>query len=536
MNPIHRGRVIAGKYRLEACRARGGMGSVWVARHVLLGTPLALKFIEPRFASSPEARGRFEREAKTVALLQGTHVAHIHDYGVEDGTPYIAMELLQGEDLNARLTREGRLPVAAAVHIVHQVAKVLRRAHETGIIHRDLKPGNIFLVASDDDEVIVKVLDFGVAKATKALGPHSDPTKSGTLVGSPRYMSPEQARGVKELDHRSDLWSLGVIAFRMLTGELPFPGTEIGDVILKICTEPAPVPSRLVFGLSPEIDRFFVRALERDPDKRFQSAREMAQAFAAAAGQAPPSSPAAIDLLARRTAGGAGEPATSSDPSNDAQAEQAAVIHSFQSANTTVDALIPASMAEVERTLPSYLREEEPVSCPPDAPPPFTLPFVELDPPHEMGVALSNAPGPSLDRPHLFMATAAGEALRARVGWGVTGAAAASLVLGGFLLVFQPARSGSSPAALWEADGAGNVDQAQGSTGDGAASVTACAAASAANIDAPSCPAVARALPPPAATGSAAPAGSAGSPANARPAAEQSSPRRRGRGKAVLGI
>ena len=272
------GRVIASRYRLERPLAQGGMGSVWVARHLQLDSTLAIKFIEAQLAQLPEARGRFEREAKVAAQLQGPNLVQIHDYGVDDDTPYMVMEYLQGEDLYARLNREKRLSLEAVADIVVQVARVLRRAHEAGIVHRDLKPGNVFLVRGedDDDDDLVKVLDFGLAKVPRSTSA-DEMTQTGTLLGSPRYMSPEQARAMKNIDHRSDLWSLAVIAFRAITGALPFPGDEIADVLVKICAEPAPTPSSIDPALSPAIDRFFARAFQHDPAKRFQSARELSR-------------------------------------------------------------------------------------------------------------------------------------------------------------------------------------------------------------------------------------------------------------------
>jgi serine/threonine-protein kinase len=194
------------------------------------------------------------------------------------------MELLQGEDLGARLRRTPRLGLAETVTIFVQAAKALRLAHEAGIIHRDLKPGNIFLARSDDEEV-VKLLDFGVAKAVTNL--LEETTRTGELLGSPGYMSPEQARGYKQIDARSDLWSMGVILFRMLTGVKPFTGQSLGDVIVKICVEPIPTPRQYAPDLPPAIDRFFVKALARDPARRFQSAREMAAELSVAAGVMP---------------------------------------------------------------------------------------------------------------------------------------------------------------------------------------------------------------------------------------------------------
>ena len=279
---VAEGRVVARKYRLERPLARGGMGEVWIARHLQLDTAVAVKFMDPSFAASSDARARFEREAKSSAQLRSPYVATVHDYGVEDDTPYIVMELLDGEDLSARLRREGRLTLTATTTIVTQVCRALRRAHEMGIVHRDLKPGNVFLARHDEEE-IVKVLDFGIAKAAR-LTFGGEATKTGSLIGSPHYMSPEQSRSTKQVDHRSDLWSLGVIAFRALTGQLPFRGDDLIDVLVRVCTDPIPVPSHLAPHLGIKVDQFFERALARDSAARFQNAREMAEAFAALSG------------------------------------------------------------------------------------------------------------------------------------------------------------------------------------------------------------------------------------------------------------
>ncbi|KYG03916.1 hypothetical protein BE21_49435, partial [Sorangium cellulosum] len=261
--------------------ARGGMGAIWVARHVQLDAAVAIKLMAPEYAASSTARARFEREARAAAQLKIPNVVHVHDYGIEGETPFLVMELLDGEDLETRLAREGRLSMAATLSVVAQVCKALRRAHEMGIIHRDLKPANLFLARQDDEE-IVKVLDFGIAKAQGALLAGKE-TKTGTLVGSPYYMSPEQVRRSKTLDWRSDLWSVGVIAYRCVTGRLPFPGEEIGEVFVAICTEDVPLASSLAPELGPEVDRFFSRAFMREPERRFQSASELAEAFSAAA-------------------------------------------------------------------------------------------------------------------------------------------------------------------------------------------------------------------------------------------------------------
>ena len=270
------GIVISGKYRLKEVLATGGMGSVWSAHHQKLDSTVAIKFMDPVLAGSDEARGRFEREAKAAAKLRSPHVVQVLDYGVEEDTPFIVMELLEGEDLRSRIKTRGHLGLSEAATILKHACKALRLAADAGIVHRDLKPGNIFLARSGDDEV-AKILDFGVAKATRSAV--SDNTSTGVLLGSPHYMSPEQARGL-ELDPRSDLFSMGVILFMMVTGERPFSGEDVGDIIVRICTEPVPAASSIQPELPEEFDRFFERALARDRAKRFQSAQAMAAEFA----------------------------------------------------------------------------------------------------------------------------------------------------------------------------------------------------------------------------------------------------------------
>jgi eukaryotic-like serine/threonine-protein kinase len=306
------GVVIAGKFRLEDVIGRGGMGSVWSARHVQLDMPVALKFMDP-LGDTPDARLRFEREAKAAALIRTPHVVQIIDHGIDGDTPYIAMELLEGEDLGARLRRDRRLSLAATSRILSQIAKALRRAHEAGVIHRDLKPSNVFLARVDDEEV-VKVLDFGVAKIRLAGAIESQATQAGVVFGSPSYMSPEQARGVRLLDHRTDLWSLSVILFRALTGEKPFAGDTIADLVVKLCIDPIPVASTINPGLPRDVDGFFERAFARDIEQRFPSAMAMAAELAAIAGETSPSLMSFAGLLPPRDFGLAVAPAPGVGP------------------------------------------------------------------------------------------------------------------------------------------------------------------------------------------------------------------------------
>jgi serine/threonine-protein kinase len=251
------------------------MGSVWVAEHLTLHSLVAVKLIEPRVASNPDSIARFVREARAAAALRSPHVVQILDHGVDDGTPYIVMELLEGESLAARLARLGRLAPIETARILTQVGRAVARAHDAGIIHRDLKPDNIFLVANDDEE-LAKVLDFGVAKAppqsfeTSGVG-----TQEGAFVGTPAYMSPEQAEGMPDIDWRSDLWSLGVIAFECVVGRRPFVSEGLGGLVMKICSRPLPVPSRLA-SVPEGFDAWFARACARDADHRFTDAKEQA--------------------------------------------------------------------------------------------------------------------------------------------------------------------------------------------------------------------------------------------------------------------
>lgn len=284
--------LVAGKYRLTRLLGRGGMGSVWEGVHNTLGTRVACKFIEAEYADSDEARSRFENEARAAASLRSKHVVEVYDHGVtNDGRPYIVMEFLQGEPLDKRLEHSGRLTLAEAASVITHVARALAKAHGAGIVHRDLKPENIFLVWDDEDSAdIAKVVDFGIAKFTDKSAGISSSTRTGSVLGTPYYMSPEQARGLRSVDYRSDLWSLGVITFRCVTGRLPFEGEALGDLLVKLCTAPVPVPSQLLPGLPPAFDAWMAQALSRDPDARFADARAMAQALtqvAAGAGPGP---------------------------------------------------------------------------------------------------------------------------------------------------------------------------------------------------------------------------------------------------------
>ena len=302
--------VVAGRFRLISLLGRGGMGSVWRATHLGLDIPCAVKFIEGDLASVPEAQARFEREAKAAAQLRSPHVVQILDHGVFEGTPYIAMELLEGEDLGKRLARLGRLSARDLYTIMSQVCRALARAHAVGIVHRDLKPDNIFIVR-DDDREIVKVLDFGIAKS-QSMDLSSGNTKTGALLGTPYYMSPEQAQGIKQVDFRTDLWALAVICFQALTGRLPFESDALGDLLVRIIVAPLPVPSQ-VGPVPPGFDTWWAKASSRDPRARFESAKELSDSLALVCGVTNPGPPiepttGAVRVPPIATTGGIGSP------------------------------------------------------------------------------------------------------------------------------------------------------------------------------------------------------------------------------------
>lgn len=279
--------LVAGKYKLTRLLGRGGMGSVWEGVHASLGNRVACKFIEPEFVGSADAVTRFENEARAAASLRSKHVVDVYDHGVmPDGRPYIVMEFLEGEPLDVRIDKVGALSLPQAATIVLQVSRALSRAHKVGIVHRDLKPENVFLVWDDEDKTdIAKVVDFGIAKFTDSEASGiSSATKTGSILGTPYYMSPEQARGLKNLDARSDNWSLGVIAYQALTGTRPFDGEAIGDLLVKICTADPLPPSQLNPNLPPGLDEWMKRALNRDPALRFQDVTEMAESLVTVAG------------------------------------------------------------------------------------------------------------------------------------------------------------------------------------------------------------------------------------------------------------
>ena len=276
---ISAGMLIADRYRLEEPLVRGAMGTIWRAEHVGLKAPVAVKFLDSVLLGDQEMRGRFLQEARSAAAVRSAHVVQVFDSGTEDGVPYIVMELLEGESLEQRLNERGLLSPAELRKIFGEVARALGKAHSLGVVHRDLKPANIFLAREGPYE-ITKLVDFGIAKVrSEALAFTQAGTRVGTLLGTPQYMSPEQARGSGAVDYRTDLWALAIVACECLTGRCPFSGKTVGDLTVQICTERPTAPSQLG-DVPPGFDSWFFKATGKAPGQRFKSIAAMEMALA----------------------------------------------------------------------------------------------------------------------------------------------------------------------------------------------------------------------------------------------------------------
>jgi len=282
---VSAGHVLVGRYRLETQLGQGGMGTIWRAQHLVLNAPVAVKVIDRTVIPDEETLSRFMREAQSAAALRSPHVVQILDYGIDGKVPFMAMELLEGENLAQRIKRVKRLTPADTARVLSHIGRAIGRAHEAGIVHRDLKPENVFLVKNEDEE-IAKVLDFGVAKIERHALEEGTRTRTGSILGTPFYMSPEQAQGNRTVDSRTDLWAMGVIAFECLTGKRPFYSDGLGDLVLAICVRDIPQPSSIA-SVPIGFDAWWNRAVARDPEKRFQSARELTDALRDALGLEP---------------------------------------------------------------------------------------------------------------------------------------------------------------------------------------------------------------------------------------------------------
>jgi len=276
------GSVIGGKFRVEGVLGAGGMGVVLAAHHLQLDEPVALKVLLPDVLRRPDAVARFEREARAAAKIRSEHVVRVMDVGqLEDGSPFMVMERLEGVDLAGWLAGTGALPASQAIDLLLEACEAIAEAHSVGIVHRDLKPANLFCERRRDGTTRVKVLDFGISKHTEGgAAAHVGMTNTAAVLGSPLYMSPEQMRSSKVVDARSDIWSLGVVLFELLSGRVPYEATTLTELAFTIATTAAP-PLRTVRPDLPErLEAVVARCLEREKEARFASVSELARALA----------------------------------------------------------------------------------------------------------------------------------------------------------------------------------------------------------------------------------------------------------------
>jgi len=269
------GTVIAQKYWVERVLGEGGMGVVLAATHLQLGQRVALKFLRAGPAPDAEAVERFLREARAAVRLKSEHVCRVVDLGTEDGAPYIVMEHLDGHDLASVLTKAGPLPVTLAVDHVLQACLALAEAHGLGMVHRDLKPSNLFLTRRPDGTALIKVMDFGIAKAHGRMDARL--TDSAAIMGSPSYMAPEQLKSARDVDARADVWSLGVVLFELVTRRRPFDAPSIAEIAAKVTLDP---PEALPLALPRGFPEVVLRCLEKDKTRRYRSVGDLALALA----------------------------------------------------------------------------------------------------------------------------------------------------------------------------------------------------------------------------------------------------------------
>jgi tRNA A-37 threonylcarbamoyl transferase component Bud32 len=288
--PATGGILIGGRYRVGKLIRSGGMGAVYQGEHTQTGRRVAIKLVRAEWLMVDEVERRFEREARIASSIQSKHIVQVFDAGRDEVFgPFIAMELLVGEDLEQRLVRSGALPIRTACEVAFQVARGLERAHAANIAHRDLKPGNIFLASSDEEGLLAKVLDFGIAKRLGALAPESARlTHGGAALGTPQYMSPEQGRGQIDLDTRTDVYSLGAVLYEMIVGQPHVPELPNYDqLVIRLATERAPRISASVPTVDPRIDQLVADMLVGDRRDRLQTMRMARERLGEILGHAP---------------------------------------------------------------------------------------------------------------------------------------------------------------------------------------------------------------------------------------------------------
>ncbi len=462
------GATLDDRYEVVRLLGEGGMGSVFEARQTTTGRRVAVKVIQSLdLAKNPQLLARFEREARAAGGIESKHIAQVLDIGADpkSGFPFLVMELLDGEDCSQLLRRVGPVAPELALRIVAQACLGLTKAHEAGVLHRDIKPANLFLARRDDD-LVVKLLDFGVAKIREeqSAGQWGEGlTRTGSMIGSPLFMAPEQARGLRSIDHRADLWSLGVVLYQLLSGRTPHQDLQaLGELILAICTDPAAPVQHFAPWVPPEVAAITRDALRIDPSDRYPTAQAMLDAITkllpdgwaiedgqlvamAAADRAVVAprlevSPAAPSPIARASVPPIATPITvrPSGPleSTDALAATAVV------ADLGPPSTPPSASQSVPPTAPS-----EP------APPPARASVTPIAPaastPASAAVASVRAPAPA-DTDAGAARSTAPQARRPGATWVVVGAALAGVAIGGALKLLggAPARAPDPAPAL----------------------------------------------------------------------------------------
>ncbi len=418
--PLAEGEILAGKYRVLFPLGEGGMGQVFAAEHVQLGHRVALKVLRPSALDSEEAVERFLREGRAAARLQSVHVARVSDVGkLDSGVPYMVMEFLEGRDLAQLLGEHRKLPIDQAVGYIIQAGEAIADAHNNGIVHRDLKPANLFVTTGLDGAPLVKVLDFGISKASSLLGAASPQiTTTSAIIGSPKYMSPEQMQDSRAVDGRADIWALGSILYEMLAGRVAFDAPTLATTCVQILQADPPPLRRFRDEAPPELEAVVMRCLEKNPDDRFASVAELVQALSPFA----PGSEALVSRIARMKGtrpGGAPPPlrrsprpvaaetvseesAVAGRPGKRRGAVWAVAVAAVMAVAVVAVIRFPASHAPAAGPLPATATlppVTPPVVVAPTTPPPVTPP-VAVDPPpaatvESSAAAVATPPAPS---------------------------------------------------------------------------------------------------------------------------------------------
>jgi serine/threonine-protein kinase len=301
--PLVVGASVADKYRIERLLGEGGMGFVFEATHLQLGHRVALKVLNSAVMADREVVERFLREGRALARLSGEHIARVSDVGtLATSEPYMVMEFLEGRDLARELSARGPMPLHEVIEYVAQTCEALAEAHVRGIVHRDLKPANLFLTQKLDGEACIKVLDFGISKFTQEEGEldSENITVTSSLVGTPKYMSPEQIQDSRNVDSRTDIWGLGTIFYELLTQTRPFAAPSLALVCVKILHEEIPAPSSIKKELPPAVDEIIARCLKKAAGERFQNVGELVDALVTLNPNVKPSATRVMRILAAK--------------------------------------------------------------------------------------------------------------------------------------------------------------------------------------------------------------------------------------------